>query len=150
MRPFFSFMHQKCKLHERLIILISKLFIDTKTLFLCNQDIEANISATSTTKHKSTVFFILLVDNKIVFLLYQQMFQTKEKARIKSVRLFLKKMDYSFTLCNYNKKKNTVQMVYQTFMHIFILLVDNEIVFLLYEQMFQTKEKENIKFEKLF
>ena len=41
-------------------------------------------------------------------------------------------------------------MVYQTFMHIFILLVDNEIVFLLYEQMFQTKEKENIKFEKLF
>ena len=43
MRPFFSFMHQKCKLHERVIILISKLFIDTKKLFLCNQDIEANL-----------------------------------------------------------------------------------------------------------
>ena len=96
MRPFFSFMHQKCKLHERLIILISKLFIDTKTLFLCNQDIEANISATSTTKHKSTVFFILLVDNKIVFLLYQQMFQTKENARKKICEIILNKSGLFF------------------------------------------------------
>ena len=68
----------------------------------------------------------------------------------KCLKLFYIKIDYSFMIYNYNKKKNTVQMVYQTFMHIFILLVDNEIVFLLYEQMFQTKEKENIKFEKLF
>ena len=79
MRPFFSFMHQKCKLHERLIILISKLFIDTKTLFLCNQDIEANISATSTTKHKSTVFLFFWLTIKLCFCCISRCFRQKKK-----------------------------------------------------------------------